>query len=131
MVALSVAGDTPDGPSPDPKDRQLRLPKAVLYRAWFRIYGELVDARANNDAHVCHGPSHVAVNLAGDRPRSSPFVRLVALRHLSGVGSLFGALAWIAALKHRLVRNLARWSYAGLIMAYKPLKPLVRGRFRT
>src|SRR5215216_564625 len=104
VVALPVTGDTPDGPPPDPKDRQLRLPKAVLHRARFLIYGELVDARASNDANVYHGPSHVAVNLAGDRSRSPPFVRPVALRHLSGVGSLFSALACIAALKHRLGR---------------------------
>src|SRR5215212_8777111 len=91
VVALPMTGDTPDGPPPDSKERQLRLPKAVLHRARFLIYRKFVDARASNDANVYHGPSHVAANLAGERPRSLPFVRLVALRHLSGVGSLFGA----------------------------------------
>jgi len=128
VVALSVTGDTPDGPPPDPKDRQLRLPKAVLYRARFLIYELPVDARASNDANVCHGPSHVAVNLAVTvlvRPRSyvsSPyatFLVLVPCLALWRGSQLLGIDLYVTS--HDGVTP-------SLIMAYKPL---VRSRFRT
>jgi hypothetical protein len=52
VMTPPVAGDTPDGPRSNPKDRHLCFPEAALHHARFPIYREFVDARAGDDADV-------------------------------------------------------------------------------
>src|SRR4051794_20347217 len=58
-MTFPMAGDTPDSPRPGPENSHLRLSKVALHHARLPISGELVDARAGDDADVYHGPPRV------------------------------------------------------------------------